>query len=324
MGGAFAALASIFLLGGSISPAAGQHTTEQVTLRVGYLPIAECAHLYVGITKKFFYEEGLTLQLQPMKGGSAILPALQSDDLDVGFTNVPSIVTLDSRLEPRDPHYILSLIGATYERPASLNHALLVAKNSKLTVRDLGSPQIRFALNTTLNIEELMLRRYLALKGFPPHALHVDQLAFPDMPRALRAGDVDVISAVEPFIEPVVKTGEARILARQYIEVSPETLVATYAVSRVWLAKHREIATRFARAMIKADAFIQNNPGEVRQIVGSFTKIQKSDLPIIGMPAFSLELKQDRLRELIDEMAKYRFITHRPLANSIVAEKLVR
>lgn len=324
-------IARVFVLSALLMISTGAAVTDAqpapastVTLRVGYLPIAECAHLYVGITKKFFAEEGLTLQLQPMKGGSAILPAIQTGDLDLGFTNVPSIIMIDSHLPATDTHYLVSLTGATYERSANLNHALLVAKSSHLTARELGSPGTRFALNTTLNIEELMLRRYLAQKNFAPHALHIDQIAFPDMPRALRAGDVDVISVVEPFIEPIVKSGEARILARQYIEVSPETLVATYAVSRQWLAANRAIATRFCRAMMKADAYIQNNPGEVRQIVGSFTKIQKADLPIIGMPAFSLEVKADRLQELIDEMAKYHFITQKPSARSLLAEKLIR
>src|SRR6184192_3699457 len=135
--------------------------SNDVTLHIGYLPIAECAHLYVGIAKNFFADEHLDVQLQPMKGGSAILPAIQSGDLAIGFTNVPSMIIVDSHLKPTDGHYILSLVGASYERPANLNHALLVAKNSPLKPRDLGDANIRFALNTTLNIEHLMLRRYL-------------------------------------------------------------------------------------------------------------------------------------------------------------------
>jgi NitT/TauT family transport system substrate-binding protein len=302
----------------------GRAAPSDVTLHVGYLPIAECAHLYVGIAKRFFAEEHLDVQLQPMKGGSAILPAVQSGDLDVGFTNVPSMIILDSHLQPNDDHYIVSLIGASYERAANLNHALLVAKSSPLKPRDLGREDIRFALNTTLNIEDLMLRRFLAKNNIPPHALNIQQIPFPEMPQALRRGDVDVISVVEPFIAPVVKRGDARLLARQYIEVSPETLVATYAVSRGWLAKHRDIATRFSRAMTKADAFIQANPGETRNIVGSFTRIQKEDLPIIGMPAFGLAVDIPRLQELIDEMAKYQFITQRPAARSMVSERLIK
>lgn len=315
--------ASLLLV--SLDSAYGQHDSPpEATIRVGYLPIAECAHLYVGIAKKFFAEEGLVVTLQPMKGGAAILPALQAGDLDIGFTNVPSLIMFDSKLTPGDGHYLVSLIGATYERPANLNHALLVRRSSPISVQDLGKPGVKFALNTTLNIEHLMLQRYLAGKGLLPSVLHIDQLPFPDMPRALRAGDVDVISVVEPFISPVVKSGEARIIARQYIEVSPETLVATYAVSREWLGRNRDVATRFCRAMMKSDAFIQANSGEVRQIVGSFTRIQKSDLPIIGMPAFALEVKRDRLQELIDEMLKYKFITSKPAAASLIAEKLVK
>ena len=300
---------------------AGRGAPAERVLRVGYLPIAECAHLYVGIAEKFFAEEGLTVQLQPMKGGSAILPAIQSGDLDAGFTNVPSMIILDSHLQPNDPHYLLSLVGATYERPANLNHALLVTKSSRIRPRDLGGANVRFALNTTLNIEELMLRRYLAKANIPARALNIQQIPFPEMAQRLENGDVDVISVVEPFIAPVIKRGDARLLARQYIEVSPETLVATYAVSREWLTTKGDLAARFTRAMTKADAFIQANPGDVRDIIGSFTRIQKADLPVIGMPAFALDVQLPRLQELIDEMAKYQFITRRPDAKSMIAAR---
>ena len=42
--------------------------SDKQVITVGYIPIAECAHLYVGLTKGYFDEEGIQLDLKPMQG----------------------------------------------------------------------------------------------------------------------------------------------------------------------------------------------------------------------------------------------------------------
>ncbi|MFH0801856.1 MAG: ABC transporter substrate-binding protein [bacterium] len=289
-------------------------------LKIGYIPIAECAHLYVGMAKNYFEQEGLEVLFQPMKGGAVILPALQTGDLDIGFTNVVSIIILNAKMPSRAPKSFISLVGATYERRGFTNHALLKKRNSSLSIKDLGNPNIKFALNTTRNIEELMLRRFLVKKGIKITRLNIIQLGFPEMLSALDRGDIDVVSEVEPFIEPALHTQKYVLLARQYQEVSPNTLVATYAVTRKWLKKNRDVADRFIRAFRKADDFIKNNEPEMRQIVGSFTRISKENLSIIGMPAFEAKESKNDINELISEMYKYGFIDRKPNPDDLIIE----
>lgn len=294
-----------------------QHRTK---LRVGYIPIAECAHLYVGLKNKYFEHEGIELDLQPMNGGAAILPALQNGDLDIGFSNVASLIVLDAGLADRAPNSFVSLVGASYERPGYSNHALLIKKGSNLTVASLGKPGTRFALNTVRNIEELMLRRYLAAKQIHAPHLNIVPIGFPEMLPALDRGNVDVVSEVEPFIEPALRSGRYSLLARQYLDVSPETIVATYAVTRQWYEKNRAIVRQFVRAFHKADEFIRSNDAETRQIIGSFTRIRTEDLSIIGMPAFEARAKKESLQDLVREMQKYGFIDRQIEVRNLVIE----
>ncbi len=291
-----------------------------VMLKIGYMPIAECAHLYVGIAKKYFEQEGIDIELYQMKGGAVILPVLQKGDLDIGFSNVVSQIILDSKLTKNDPYYLISLIGASYERPGNSNHALLVRKDSGLSISDLGNSKIRFAINTTHNIEELMLRRFLSIKNVYSKKLNLVCIGFPEMLSALDRGGVDVVSVVEPFIEPALRDGRFSLLARQYLEVSPETLVATYTVTKQWLDNNNDNAKRFIRAFKKADEFIKNNEPETREIIGSFTRIRKEDLPIIGIASFDFTVKEMALKELVDEMQKYEFIHSFPNPKDMIYE----
>ena len=278
-------------------------------VRVGYIPIAECVHLYVGISKKFFEQEGLEIDLQPMKGGALILPAVQQGDLDIGFANVVSLIIINSRLPHRSLLSFISLAGASYERPGNCNHALLVKRNSTISVSDLSNPEVTIALNTTRNIEELMLRRFMDQRGLSERRLNLVTMGFPDMLSALRRGDVKVAAVVEPFIEPAIHSGEFSLIVNQYLEVSSNTVVATYGVTRNWFKSNQDIANRFVRAFSKADTFIRENDPETRQIIGSFTMITKEDLPIIGMPAFEKKISKESIVELIQEMRRFEFIT---------------
>jgi NitT/TauT family transport system substrate-binding protein len=243
-----------------------------------------------------------------MKGGAVILPAVQKGDLHIGFTNVVSVVALNAKRDRTDPTFVVCFVGATYERKGHTNHALLCRKDAKLELADLNKPEIKFAVNTTRNIEELMLRRYLAAKGLQVKTLNLVPISFPEMLKALERDEVQVASIVEPFIEPALRTGKYRCIAKQYQEVAPDTIVATYAVTQKWLKENRDIAIKFARAFEKANSFINTDDVEARQIIGSYTRIGKEDLPIIGLPAFEMKIKPESLSELIDEMIQYSFI----------------
>jgi NitT/TauT family transport system substrate-binding protein len=167
-------------------------------------------------------------------------------------------------------------------------------------------------LNTTRNIEELMLRRYFAKLGVAQVTLNIVPIGFPEMLPALERDQVVVASIVEPFIEPAVRTGRFKILERQYLAVSKSTVVATYATSRKWLNEHPDAAKALLRAFARANDFLEKNDAECREILGSFTNIKHDDLPIIGMPAFEPKIHIDSLRELANEMVRYDFITSMP------------
>lgn len=289
-----------------------EDNTTAVKLRVGYIPITECAHLYVGISKEYFRKERIEIDLQPMKGGAVILPALQADSLDIGFANVVSLIAIDSKVPSTSPKFLKYLIGGTYERPGHVNHALLIKKDSNIQVKDLATPSVRIAVNTTGNIEDLMLRRLLETQGISAPVLTLISIGFPDMLPALDRGDVDVVSVVEPFIEPALRAGKYKLLVNQYLAVSEETAVATYVVTKQWLGDNADVAERFRRAFRHANEFINNNEPETREILAAFTRIRREDLPLIGMPAFDIGLKRTSVEDLITSMQRLKFITSVP------------
>ena len=284
-------------------------------INVGYIQIAECAHLYVALSQSVFSNEGLDVRLTPLRGGAEILPRVKNGGLDVGFTNVVSMVIENERAGMPGPQTLKSLGASTYENPTHLNHALLVRADSSIEkVTDLRHEGLRFAVNTRNNVEELMLRRYLVENKVMPKVFNIQPIPFPDMLAALDTRRVDVVAVVEPFIVPALsRASQYRLLAHHYEPEKRETIVATYAASTDWINKHQDTAQALVRALTAASKFMQENDAATRKIIADFTRISATDVQSMGLPLFTDELRRSSYLELIDDMQQFGMIT-KPLA----------
>lgn len=291
---------------------------DLVKVRIGYIPIVECAHLYVGIAKGFFEQEGLNVEMVPMKGGASILPTVQKGDIDIGFANIVSLLLLNSQSGPSRADWLVSIAGASYERPGHSNHALITRRGETFTPQALTSATTRIGINTTRNIEELMLLQYLKKNNVAFDTLTLVTIPFPEMLAALRNHSIDVASVVEPFIEPAIRSGSFTLNSRQYLEVSTNTLVAAYVSASEWLGKNGKTVEKFRRAFQRADEFIKQHDLESRQIIGSFTRIGEADIPVIGLPAFEPRVGLNDLNNIAAMMKEANFISAMPDTSAMI------
>ncbi|NOT07601.1 MAG: ABC transporter substrate-binding protein [Gemmatimonadales bacterium] len=252
--------------------------SEPRTLKIGYIAISECLPLYVGIDQGFFEDEGLQIELESMAGGSRILEALTSQSIDIGFTNVVSLIL--QRTKGAD---FFPLVAATYETKEAQNHALIVRSGDSLRI---GSSRVVIAVNTTHNIEELMVRLYLRKIGIDASTVDFRPIAFPQMLPSLESKGVAAVSIVEPFIS-VAKAGSGfAVQANHYLSVSDRTLVATYVTSSVIDQAKHDALESFVRAMERAIEFIKSHEPEARQALTKFTRLSADAIPSIGLPEF--------------------------------------
>jgi NitT/TauT family transport system substrate-binding protein len=66
-------------------------------LKVGVLPIADVAPLYLGMKKGYFKQEKLTLKPQVMQGGAAVAAGVVSGSLDFGFSSTEPLIVAKSK-----------------------------------------------------------------------------------------------------------------------------------------------------------------------------------------------------------------------------------
>jgi NitT/TauT family transport system substrate-binding protein len=286
---------------------------EPATLKVGVIPIADVAPLYLGIDQGFFEQEKLTIEPQLAEGGAAITPAVVSGDFQIGFSNTISLLIAASKGVPVQ---IISqgVLGGESEEEAWAD--LLVLKDGPIKEpSDLEGKTI--AVNTLSNICEVTIKASLEEEGVDVDSLEFTEVPFPDMNAALEQKRVDAACVVEPFVSQG-KAGAARGIDPFYVRTAPDLTVATYFTTKQYAEENADIVDRFVKAMNKSLEYAQSHPDEVRQILLDYTEIPPEAAEAIKLPIWRTDLSEPTIERLSELSVKYGLIEEEPDLNELI------
>ena len=66
--------------------------SEISKIKIGIIPITDCAQIYVAKYTGIFGKYDLEVELVPLAGGATILQALSAGSVDIAFSNLASVV----------------------------------------------------------------------------------------------------------------------------------------------------------------------------------------------------------------------------------------
>jgi NitT/TauT family transport system substrate-binding protein len=295
-----AALAVAVTVATSTLGATAQTAGDVTTLRVGVIPIAAVAPLYLGVKKGFFSAERLQLEPNFAQGGSSIIPAVLNGDEQIGFTNVVSFMLAVSRGLPlRNVIAGAQAIGAN----GLSTSAVLVADASPIkTLKDLEGKTI--AVNALNNIGDITIKAVLDKRGVDTNKVKFVEIGFPEMPAALQHGRVDAIWAEDPF-QTIAKRAGARVLFKNYDEFDPKLTLANYFTTTAYYDAHRDVMARFTRAMQTSLKYATAHPAEARSVTVEFAKLDPAVAAVILLPGWSPDVNMGSLERLQAAMIKF-------------------
>ena len=272
-------------------------------LKVGVIPIADVAPLYVGIEQGFFEDEGLTIEPQIAEGGAAIATSVLSGDYQLGFSNVVSLVTSRSKDLPLR---IVSQGASGHKSEEEAFDTLLVpGKSSIKQATDLEGKTV--AVNALSNIGPLSINYAVEQAGGDPSKIKYIEVPFPDMIAALEADRVDAAWVVEPFASQGKGAGMRSIFA-PFEAVSPDLTIATYFANQQYIEKNGDLVDKFVAAMEKSLAYSQENPEAARKAVLTYTKIPPAAAEQMKLPNWSPEYNDASIEKTIELAEKYGYI----------------
>lgn len=293
--------------GGKVKP--GQATT----IKVGAIPIADVAPLYLGIKKGFFKQEKLTVKPQLAQGGAAIVPSVMSGSDQIGFSNVTSLIIAASKGLP--VQIVSQGVLAARDRAHAWD-ALLVPKGSPITnVKQLEGKTI--AVNNLKNVGPLTINTALAGMGVDYKKLKYLEIDFPDMPAALASHRVPAAWMVEPFASQAEAQGD-RPLANPFEQTAPNLTIAGYFASKKYIEQNRDVVQRFVKAMTRSLTYAQAHPAEVRQIVPTYTQIPPQAAQHMPLPQWKPDLNLPTIARTEQLAKKYGYVQSTPSLNDLI------
>lgn len=285
---------------------------EKTTINMGTLPIPYAAPIYLAIQKGFFKAEGLEVKPQVFPGGAAALPKLISGDLDMMVSNHVSVISATEK------NIKLKIIGEIDTAvPGEL--PVIVMPNSPIKqASDLKGKKI--ALNTLKNLGELSVTSVLQTNGVDvvKDKVQFVEMPFPNMPAALKSGQIHAAWVAEPFLTQANKQYGTRSVVDSFSGATDGLPLDGYATTEKFVKNNPNTVAAFKRAIAKAQQLAATDQQAVKDILPTYAKIDKETAAIIKIGQFTTSTSEVRLQRVADLMHRYGFTKSKVDAKTLI------
>ena len=284
------------------------------SITVAIPPVISGADVYVAQSQGYFTRHHLNVTVKTLNGGSAIVPAMEGGSVQVGESNVLSVIQGAAR-GIREPCFS----GANTD-PSSGHYLSLVASGRAGVTGTAALAGKTVAVNATSGINQLLVDAYLASRGVNPGSVSFISLQFPDMPAALSAGRVAAAMTSEPFTTIALGQGGHLLTGTPLGFVPGRPTYSCWNASSGWLASHKPEAAGFAAAMTQADAYIAAHPARFRSIAAAHLSIPGHTLAAMTLPVFTASLTAGDVTAWEHAAVTYHLLTTTPPMTSVLTD----
>ncbi|WP_188756533.1 ABC transporter substrate-binding protein [Microbacterium album] len=297
--------------------AGGDASGELTTIRVGILPYANVAPLYVGMQEGIFEEHGFEIEPKTFNNGAEEVTALVADEIDVAFVGYFTAAVPISKGLP------LQIISNNDQEAAEADAAwaavTLVSADSDIqSVEDL--PGKTLAVNALRSQAEVQNTMSFEAQGIDPASVNLLEVPMPEMGAALANGSVDAINIAEPFASAEIAKG-ARQIDAPLVSITEEGENfpnGGWAVTQDFLA--RSDAEALAEALAEATDFTQENPEAARAVIPEFTALTAEQVDSVRLPYWSSTVSRALVQQAIDMADQVGLLEDEVTVDDLLAE----
>jgi NitT/TauT family transport system substrate-binding protein len=255
---------------------------EKIKVRAAYVPAVTWLPAWVAQTQGFFEQEGLEVSLMPVQNIS-LVPSTLGKQIDIGPATVIDLLkAANGGLD------VVAVAGGHSDVEGPSTNSIVVRKDSGIkSAKDLAGKTI--ATPTIGAILHIALLYWMKQEGVDPNSIRAIEVPFPNMGDQLKAGRVDAVEAVQPFLAKMIADGNID-LGDQLLKVASPARSTLWIADRNWAAANGPILSKWAAALNKANAFIEKNPAEARLAMTKYTKLPEAVIKTIPLPHYSVAL----------------------------------
>lgn len=235
------------------------------TVKVGVIPVIGLIPHFVAVDQGFYDDHGLTVEVTSIPGGAALVPALESGELNIGGTNpVSPMQAIQQNLD-------VQCIGEVTRKTPEGGLPLVIApKNDGQITTGADFEGKTVAVNTLANMHHIVAASWIRENGGDITKVNFQAVDFADMIPALTEGRVDAAMLDEPFGRLAERAGITILDPAPYKAAVAETpIIGCWVVSTGWAETHGPEIAAFMAAIADAEAYLAGQPddSEFRRIL---------------------------------------------------------
>ncbi|RRO17344.1 transporter substrate-binding domain-containing protein [Saccharopolyspora rhizosphaerae] len=289
------------LLGGAEQQQSGNGKVEKAKLRVGALPTAELAPLYLAVEAGHFQREGLEVEIVTASDGGAALNSTIGGDYDITFSSYVPIFAAQAK-------GVANLKIVADCMSAVPNSCLIMSSpdSGVRTPEDLAGKRI--AISGPGTISELMVKAAMKANKVPYERAQMVPLGFINMPNALKSGQVDAAFVVEPFLTLAARDAGAVPVLDTATGPLEDLPLGGYVSNAQFAEDNPKTVAAFQRAMTSAVAESQDR-AKIEPLLPKFAKIDRETASIITLLKLNAQADATRLQRIPRLMLEFGYIT---------------
>jgi NitT/TauT family transport system substrate-binding protein len=271
------------------------------------------AFLEYGVQKGYFKQQKLNVKVKPSQGGATVVPAVLSGSVDIGGSNLVSVMLAKSKNIP-----VKVIAPGTFVQRKHDFSAIIVKGNSPIhSPKDLEGKTL--AINTLKNVAELTAKASLAKQGVDVSKVKLTEVDFPDMIGAVNKGRVDAAFPIEPFVSLSQKAGD-RIIERPYLGTRPGLQIGCYFTSQKYLSQNGDVVKRFQKGVAATAASIAKDPKAFRNFLPKGSSIPPAAAQKVVLPDWKAKSDPASVALTAQLMQQYGLVKTKPDTKDVLGE----
>ncbi|WP_233513404.1 ABC transporter substrate-binding protein [Micromonospora craterilacus] len=294
-----------------------QSDGELRQVRVAALPITETAALWGGIKAGIFAKHGLGVEVLPAQGGAQAIPALINGDIEfaIGQPFGPFRADLQDL-----GVVVIGNYASSYAEGDDINAVVASAKSGITRPAELAGRRV--AVNSLGAAGDVTIMAAVEKDGGDPSTIKFVEVAFPDAPAQLEAGNIDAAWVPEPFVTQLRGRGDTFVVA-PYQAVVPGLTTLTAITTKQRTESDKELVAAFSSAMKETLQWAQDpdNEADVRQAIKENLQLPEAVADSVKLPAFGWELDRASLETLATLAGKYGVLDRQPNFDRLIQQQ---
>jgi NitT/TauT family transport system substrate-binding protein len=265
-------------------PAAAQEKTK---IRAAYVPVATWLPLWVAKDKGVFERNGLDVSLTSFPI-LALLPPTVGKQFDLAPTTAPDLLNaVASGLK------LVAVAGGTVETSANQSYQVMVRPDSGIaSPKDLNGKRIgTSAIASVMHVADL---HWLKANGADPGSIVPVEVPFTSMMDQLKAGRVDAVEALQPFVGQMLAAGY-KSLGDPLLAVGDPVLFPFWMAETGWANANRAVIKKWIASLEEALGMITSDDAMAREVLAKYTNLPAAVVARIPYPAYQFSIKPEQL-----------------------------